>query len=59
MDKIVDLYSFEIKPALADESSHSWIMLSINKVAIDLQWLRDWEYFDSALDIVLFAFDRM
>ena len=54
-----DLHSFEIKPPITDESIHSLIMLSVNKVAIDLQWLRDWEYLDSALDIVLFVFNRM
>ena len=58
MAKTENLYLFEIKQPLIGESSYSCILEAINKVANPsrLEWLREWEYCDMLLDVVLFVF---
>lgn len=55
------LYEFEIKPPITGEESFSMIMLAIHKVAnpARMEWLRDWEYIENAVDVVLFVFHNM
>lgn len=52
------LYLFEIKQPIAGDENFSWIVVTFYKVASParLEWLKDWEYLDAALDVVLFLF---
>ena len=58
MAKTENLYLFEIKQPLIGESNYSCVLEAINKVLTPtrLEWLRDWEYCDMLLDLIMFAY---
>ena len=55
------LYAFEIKSPIIGEESFSQIALAIHRVAnpARLEWLREWEYIETAIDVVLFVFNNI
>ena len=58
MVKTENLYLFEIKQPLIGESNYSWITEAFNKVATParLEWVREWEYCDMIIDLIMFAY---
>ena len=58
MDKTESLYLFEIKPPIVVESNCSLVAEAFNKVAnpARLEWVREWEYCDMIIDLIMFAY---